>query len=113
MKKFNTLEFIANNAGLSMVEAIEKAYELGKAEIQSSEDCISREELLKLLDSKTVDTNPDHFNFKDKKDYERWVLYNGYNTGLVQARIYVGELPSVTPSYNSVKTELKPCEVCI
>lgn len=49
MKKFNTLEFIANNAGLSMVEAIEKAYELGKAEIQSSEDCISREAVLECL----------------------------------------------------------------
>ena len=68
---------------------------------RTSQDCISREELLKLLDSKTVDTNPDHFNFKDKKDYERWVLHNGYNTGLVQARIYVRELPSVTSSYNS------------
>jgi hypothetical protein len=79
------------------IEQLEQlGYSLGE-KIRTSEDCISREELLKLLDSKTVDTNPDHFNFKDKKDYERWVLHNGYNTGLVQARIYVGELPSVTP----------------
>ena len=37
MTKFNVLEFIANNAGLSIAEAIEKAYELGKTEIQQCE----------------------------------------------------------------------------
>ena len=37
MTKFNVLEFIANNSGLSIAEAIEKAYELGKAEMQQCE----------------------------------------------------------------------------
>lgn len=48
MTKFNTLEFIANNAGLSMVEAIEKAYSYG-LEQQSSEDCISREAVFEQI----------------------------------------------------------------
>lgn len=77
MTKFNVLEFIANNAGLSIAEAIEKAYELGKAEMQQPcEDCISRKEALR----------------------HRHIIYDDDGVGYSVVRVdEIEQLPSVTP----------------
>ena len=39
-----------------------------------------------------MDTNPDHYNSKDK-----WYQANGFNLCKVGIEMYVAELPSVTP----------------
>ena len=60
--------------------------------IEQSEDCVSRDEVLK-----------DQLSVYTKE----------YGEIDVVAVEYIESLPSVTPSYNSIKTELKPCEDCI
>ena len=54
-------------------------------------DCISREEVMKC--------------------FKKWQPYMA--TRLWDYEQELRELPSVTPSYNSIKTELKPCDDCI
>ena len=54
-------------------------------------DCISREEVMKC--------------------FEKWQPYMA--TRLWDYEQELRAIPSVTPSYNSIKTELKPCEDCI
>ena len=76
----------------------EQAYMLGyedaskKFRTESCEDCISRESVIEWLKDKDI--------IKTKNQEEN-------------ARRSLAELASVTPSYNSIKTELKPCEDCI
>ena len=63
-----------------------------KSKTQPCEDAISRELLLKHLENITMDTNPDHYNSKDK-----WYQANGFNLCKVGIEMYVKNLPSVTP----------------
>ena len=102
--------FIGYDAESPMVKEMQSALDLAiKAlEQRSSDDCISRTRLLEHLENITMDTNPDHYEDKDK-----WYQANGFNLCKVGIEIYVKNLPSVTPSYNSIKTELKPSEDCI
>jgi len=58
---------------------------------QSSDDYISKETLLKHLDSITKDTNPDHYECKDA-----WYQANGFNSCKVGIEMYVKNLPPVT-----------------
>ena len=60
--------------------------------LQLCEDVISRESVIEWLKDKDI--------IKTKNQEEN-------------ARRELGELPSIPPSYNSIKTELKPCEDCI
>lgn len=60
--------------------------------LQLCEDAISRESVIEWLKDKDI--------IKTKNQEEN-------------ARRELAELPSVTPSYNSVKSELEPCEDCI
>ena len=50
-KTFDVLRFVADNAGLSTLEAIEKAYNMGLCKQEPCEDAISRDELLKAIDT--------------------------------------------------------------
>lgn len=61
-------------------------------EQQPCKDCINRELLLKHLENITMDTNPDHYDSKDK-----WYQANGFNLCKVGIEMYVKNLPSVTP----------------
>ena len=63
------------------------------AKQQPCEDCISREAVLEFL-----------------KGFEILHNHDELRTNLIYG---IMNLPSVTPSYNSVKTELKPREDCI
>lgn len=83
--------------------------EWGAEEIEPCEDCVSRESLLILLDADTQDTNPYHFNLEDKESYGEWMLNNGFNTALVQARIYTNKLPSVKPQRPKGKWIITGC----
>lgn len=78
-KTFDILRFIADNAGLSTFEAIEKAYNMGVSEQQPCEDCISREELRKLICQ-----NNDRYGYSDR--------FHEFTEQCLQ-------LPSVTPKY--------------
>ena len=64
-------------------------------EQQPCDDCISRKETIEWLKKVTV---TDGITFK---------------TGFEQIIYDIEQMPSVTPSYNSVKTELKSCDNCI
>ena len=50
-KTFDVLRFVADNAGLSIFDAIEKAYNMGLCEQELCDDAISRDELLKAIDT--------------------------------------------------------------
>lgn len=58
----------------------------------SCNDCISRQAVIKHLENITMDTNPDHYDSKDK-----WYQANGFNVCKVGTEIYIKNLPSVTP----------------
>lgn len=58
-----------------------------------SEDCVARSEALDILD-----------------DFEEDVENGKFKTAYAKARERMCELPPVTPSYNSIKSDLKPCE---
>lgn len=60
--------------------------------IKQSENCISRDLLLKHLENITMDTNLDHYDSKDK-----WYQANGFNLCKVGVEMYVEKLPSITP----------------
>ena len=68
----------------------------GKTE---SEDCISRQALLDKLE-KPMNWTDSEAELQEQRDYE----------GFIEL---VKSMPSITPSYNSIKNELKPCEDCI
>lgn len=76
--------------------------ELEALEQQPSEDCVSRSELQKTMDSLPL------FRFVNNDHEEADDYYNCESVDMV-----IRNLPPVTPSYNSIKTELKPCEDCI
>lgn len=71
------------------VEALEMAIQ---ALEQQPCDAISREAVIKHLENITMDTNPDHYDSKDK-----WYQANGFNLCKVGIEMYVKNLPSVTP----------------
>lgn len=48
-KNFDILHFVADNAGLSTFDAIEKAYYMGVSDRESCEDAISRQDVLDLM----------------------------------------------------------------
>ena len=76
----------------------EEALELNRMfEVQPSEDCISREHAKQFLYYEIEQLHDDGLY-----DCFSRIIDDMYN-----------ELPSVTPSYNSIKTELKTCEDCI
>lgn len=72
-------------------------------EQEPCEDCISREAVIKHLENITMDTNPDHYDSKDK-----WYQANGFNLCKVGIEMYVADLPSVTP-----KQMFNDCNHCI
>lgn len=83
---------VADDSIKGFDEGIEKLErEWGAEEIEPSEDCISRESVMKC--------------FKKWQPYMATRLWD-YEQELIK-------LPSVTPSYNSVKIELEPCDDCI
>lgn len=65
------------------------------------EDCISREEAIGIV------ARIKEMHIDDREQYPI-----NYGT-ICDIDLALQRLPSVTPSYNSVKTELKPCEDCI
>ena len=48
-KNFDILHFVADNAGLSTFEAIEKAYYMGVSEQESCNDAISKSDVFEIL----------------------------------------------------------------
>lgn len=73
------------------VKALEQKY---------CEDCISRELVLKHLKSITMDTNPVHYENKDK-----WYHANGFNSCKIGIEIYVENLEPVTPQPRAGREE--------
>ena len=86
--------FIGYDAESPIVKEMQSALDMAtKAlEPQPCEDAISIESVIEWLKDKDI--------IKMKNQEEN-------------ARRELGELPSAPPSYNSIKTELKPCEDCI
>lgn len=76
-----------NEVGIKALELAIKALEQ-----QQSEDCISVTRLLEHLENITMDTNPDHYEDKDK-----WYQANGFNLCKVGIEMFIKNLPSVTP----------------
>jgi len=68
--------------------------------LQLCEDCISREALLEELGEEPFNWNDSPEAFQEVRDYQ-WF------------RSLIEDAPSITPSYNSITTELKPSEDCI
>ena len=68
------------------------------------DDLISRQAAIDAMDSEMVSTNPEHFNssekfikFMDDADiasFGKWQWANGFNTGVVAAKIQLKKLPS-------------------
>ena len=86
-------------------EAYIKGYDYGvkdwfKSNAESCEDCISRAKALEMLGDVPENWTDTEKEIQEVNDY-RWF------------KSILEELPSVTPSYNSIKTELKPCEDAI
>ena len=63
------------------------------SKMEQVEDCVARSEALDILD-----------------DFEEDVENGKFKTAYAKARERMCELPSVTPSYNSIKSDLKLCE---
>ena len=63
-------------------------------------DCISRETLLKYLETIVKDTNPDHYESKDK-----WYHNNGFNLCKVQIKKFVENLAPVAPQSRAGREE--------
>ena len=76
---------------------LRKSFETATLEPQPCEDAISREEAKQFLYERI-----DRLNDDELYDIFSRIIDDMYN-----------ELPPVTPSYNSIKTELKSCEDCI
>ena len=75
-------------------------------EQQPCEDCISRAEAEAIF--KNARKSLYELSRKEQvKDFQTREMM------LLNAEQFIHLLPSVTPSYNSIKTELKPCEDCI
>ena len=93
LKTIHVLSFKDETATFFLTD-VQNAFKLAiKAlEQQPSENCISKELVIEWLKDKDI--------IKTKNQEEN-------------ARRELAELPSVTPSYNSIKTELKPSEDCI
>lgn len=87
------LEYVKKQTGYADI-ALDLA--IKALEQQPCEDCISREAV-------------DNYIVKLMSGY----LYDEERTRLEDLTAYIWELPSVTPNYNSIKTELEPSEDCI
>ena len=66
--------------------------------IESCEDCISRKVVLDYIDKMPSELTTDGRRMIRRRTLEEYIS---------------DTLPSITPSYNSIKTELKSCEDCI
>lgn len=80
-------------------EAFVTLKKYAKSQQQPCEDCISREALLDNLEE-PMNWTDSEAEIQEQRDYE----------GFIEL---VKSMPSITPSYNSIKTELKPCEDCV
>ena len=76
VKNFDILHFVADNAGLSTFEAIEKAYNMGISEREVVLDKIRDE-----IESQREEVSSKHFG-----NYELQAYYDGLNDGLKDAR---------------------------
>lgn len=104
--------------GIAVHEAIEllKKPETNCSEIPNNSDTISRTQAIDAMDSEIVSTNPEHFKssekfikFMDDADiasFGKWQWANGFNTGVVAARIQLKKVPSAQP-------EIVRCKDCI
>ena len=82
---------VPNDKCIDWIEALNQA--IKALEQQPCGDCVARSEALDILD-----------------DFEEDVENGKFKTAYAKARERMCELPPVTPSYNSIKTDLKPCE---
>ncbi len=86
------------------------------SEIPNNSDTISRTQAIDAMDSEIVSTNPEHFKSSEKfikfmddaeiASFGKWQWANGFNTGVVAARIQLKKLPSAQP-------EIIRCKDCV
>lgn len=76
-------------------------YVIRVLEQQPCEDAINRPEAINRIEVRRNTTCE-----SDPYSYEEWT--KGYEEGIDDAIAMINSIPSVTPSYNSIKTELKP-----
>ena len=90
--------------------------ETNSSEIPNNSDTISRTQAIDAMDSEIVSTNPEHFKSSEKfikfmddaeiASFGKWQWANGFNTGVVAARIQLKKLPSAQP-------EIIRCKDCV
>lgn len=58
---------------------------------------IDADALIASVSVEICDCNPDHFDLEDKEGYGKWMLHNGFNTGITAARVRIKDAPTVIP----------------